>query len=406
MEENKMKNIKDNQFANFIIEIRSKRNLTQKQLADIINVSDRTISKWENGQTVPDLVNIKNICEELNVSPNSVILNHKTFKDKMWIIKQRIKIILDYLFKNIFAIGFIITFLILFTYFVNNFNSVNIYTLQYSSENINIEHGYLLKSKGQNVLFVDNITLDKIEYEISDLHIELYTYVNGDKYLIYENNNLEDIFIEELSSYPILLKPDVINAIRKNLYLDITTQDIEGKIYTYSSIINLTNRFSNNQISYETYANDDKYDISFLAYLNEKPEYSINEDIKYNYNKINSTLIYIPDNTKSKLEDLGFIYDEENDVYKKYDGKGVIYYFKDTLIIYEKIENDTKYNMKFYLDNNKIDYIVFGKTGELKMNLKYSITTNQLVCKIGDCKNYLTEVAYIISIYNEINEIL
>lgn len=38
-----------NKIGKFISEERKKKNYTQKQLADILNVSDRTISKWECG---------------------------------------------------------------------------------------------------------------------------------------------------------------------------------------------------------------------------------------------------------------------------------------------------------------------------------------------------------------------
>ena len=41
------KEFNDIDFASTIYNIRSERNLTQKQLAEIIGISDRTISKWE-----------------------------------------------------------------------------------------------------------------------------------------------------------------------------------------------------------------------------------------------------------------------------------------------------------------------------------------------------------------------
>ena len=35
--------------------LRNKKGLTQKQLADLINVSDKTVSKWETGKGFPDV---------------------------------------------------------------------------------------------------------------------------------------------------------------------------------------------------------------------------------------------------------------------------------------------------------------------------------------------------------------
>ena len=38
----------------FIAECRKKNNLTQMQLAEKLNITDRAISKWENGKGMPD----------------------------------------------------------------------------------------------------------------------------------------------------------------------------------------------------------------------------------------------------------------------------------------------------------------------------------------------------------------
>ena len=38
----------------FIQELRKSKNMTQKDLAEIVGVSDKTISKWENGNSMPD----------------------------------------------------------------------------------------------------------------------------------------------------------------------------------------------------------------------------------------------------------------------------------------------------------------------------------------------------------------
>ena len=38
----------------FIAEFRKKNKLTQMQLAEKLNITDRAISKWENGRSLPD----------------------------------------------------------------------------------------------------------------------------------------------------------------------------------------------------------------------------------------------------------------------------------------------------------------------------------------------------------------
>ena len=52
-----------NEFGNNLKKIRICNNMSQKELADILNVSYKTISHWENGYSEPDfelLIKIKN----------------------------------------------------------------------------------------------------------------------------------------------------------------------------------------------------------------------------------------------------------------------------------------------------------------------------------------------------------
>ena len=39
----------------FLRELRKEKNLTQEQLADVFNVSARTVSRWETGSNMPDI---------------------------------------------------------------------------------------------------------------------------------------------------------------------------------------------------------------------------------------------------------------------------------------------------------------------------------------------------------------
>ena len=52
----------------FIAECRKKNNLTQMQLAEKLNITDRAISKWENGKCMPDYSLIQKLCEALDVT--------------------------------------------------------------------------------------------------------------------------------------------------------------------------------------------------------------------------------------------------------------------------------------------------------------------------------------------------
>ena len=52
----------------FIAQKRKEKNLTQEQLAEKLGVSNKTISKWENGKCMPDYSVVKNLCEALQIT--------------------------------------------------------------------------------------------------------------------------------------------------------------------------------------------------------------------------------------------------------------------------------------------------------------------------------------------------
>ena len=57
----------------FISECRKKENLTQAQLAEKLNITDRAVSKWENGKAMPDSSIMLSLCEILKISVNELL---------------------------------------------------------------------------------------------------------------------------------------------------------------------------------------------------------------------------------------------------------------------------------------------------------------------------------------------
>ena len=57
----------------FLFELRKENQLTQEQLAEKLGVSNRSVSRWENGTTMPDLPMLLRLCREFNVSISELI---------------------------------------------------------------------------------------------------------------------------------------------------------------------------------------------------------------------------------------------------------------------------------------------------------------------------------------------
>lgn len=67
----------ENKIGEFIQCIRKEKGMTQKDLADRISVSDKTISKWENGNSVPDTEILTSLCKNLDISVNELLSGEK-----------------------------------------------------------------------------------------------------------------------------------------------------------------------------------------------------------------------------------------------------------------------------------------------------------------------------------------
>ena len=57
----------------FIAKCRKENNLTQMQLAEKLNITDRAISKWENGKSMPDSSIMLDLCSELKINVNELL---------------------------------------------------------------------------------------------------------------------------------------------------------------------------------------------------------------------------------------------------------------------------------------------------------------------------------------------
>ncbi|MDD3141494.1 MAG: helix-turn-helix transcriptional regulator [Lachnospiraceae bacterium] len=65
----------------FISSLRKERNLTQRELGELLHISDKAISKWERGISVPDVAMIENLGLVLEVSPLE-LMQGKHFEEK------------------------------------------------------------------------------------------------------------------------------------------------------------------------------------------------------------------------------------------------------------------------------------------------------------------------------------
>jgi len=66
----------------FIAERRKARNLTQLQLAEMLGITDRAVSKWETGKSMPDASIMLELCGILKISVNDLLCGEAVSMDK------------------------------------------------------------------------------------------------------------------------------------------------------------------------------------------------------------------------------------------------------------------------------------------------------------------------------------
>ena len=70
----------------FIAECRKNKNMTQAQLAEKVGVTDRAVSKWENGRSMPDSSIMLELCGELGITVNELLCGERIVIDRKSVV--------------------------------------------------------------------------------------------------------------------------------------------------------------------------------------------------------------------------------------------------------------------------------------------------------------------------------
>lgn len=69
------------EIGKFIAKERKEKNLTQRQLAEKLNISDKTVSKWECGKGLPEVTFMLPLCEILEISVNELLSGERVSEE-------------------------------------------------------------------------------------------------------------------------------------------------------------------------------------------------------------------------------------------------------------------------------------------------------------------------------------
>ena len=119
--------------GNFLATLRKEKKLTQTEVASILNITEKAVSKWENGRCLPENKHLKQLSKLYNVRIDEIICGEKqeqNSNDKALLKVMEVNKAQHKAMKSIFIIftTFIILNAVLTTILGNLFTELSVYT--------------------------------------------------------------------------------------------------------------------------------------------------------------------------------------------------------------------------------------------------------------------------------------
>ena len=170
----------NNKVGKFIQEIRKEKKLTQKELGDMLFLTDKAISKWERGLSLPDITMLNSLAKALDVDVSEILNGERGKKEKL--NQTEIKEELERMNKNKiskkkqkYLIVGIILILILSLFYIFDYIKYNPSVIKNGSNNYKLGN-YIINQKGLDGLekiikssknITDKYTIESFEAKIN-----------------------------------------------------------------------------------------------------------------------------------------------------------------------------------------------------------------------------------------------
>lgn len=205
------------QIGEFIATKRKEKSLTQKELADKLNISEKTISKWETGHGLPEVSNMQPLCKELGITVTELLNGEETkeIKDDKVVeyIEYKEKKNSRKLLITIMLFTLILVIVILLFSLFNNFNTVKMYELTGESENFIYGTALVMDSNMKNMFVEGDLEIKDSSLKIED--IRYIEYLCKDTLIIghaYKHITTGEYYLED-NGYNEILDKEKLNNI-------------------------------------------------------------------------------------------------------------------------------------------------------------------------------------------------
>lgn len=361
----------ENKLGKVISNLRKEKGITQKDLADALSVSDKAVSRWECGNSRPDLEMMFEISKYFNVDYKKLITariadGKKDDKDNK-IVEEIVAEFSDMGKKKAKRIKFVLLFsvviiliLTIAIIFTNTYNRFKVYKVHSENDVFDKIDGIYVETNIKDTLYLGDIILKDIKVKDTDIvSLDIYYIENDKEYVIFNYSSLNNIYLESYQSY---IEIDDLSEYFENLYLRVNITNKDDETNSYKAKLEFTLDFSNNK----AYNGD-----SFITEdLNRK---------SIDYNEIDIKKILL----ENGYEESG------NKILWKKDKEVTINYIISTNAVsysYEKL--DFSYRYKYMLTDNLLEVSIYDENYSIIQNYKYDVANNKMECIVGSCNDY------------------
>jgi len=217
-----------------IKDIRNEHNITQRELANQLGVTYQAVSKWERGQNIPDIQQLKRICDIYNLDIKEFVSGEKkenTIKDNK-------------LAKVIIGFGILVILLIIgIVIFFNKTTGFKVLTISGEACDF-IVNGNAAYDNDHTSIFITNVKYCGKDKDIIYKHINCMVYqVSGNTEIklgeIEKDNVTIDEFLEDVKFNIDSHKTSCSKITTSDMVLTLNVTDNEDKVITYKVPLDL-----------------------------------------------------------------------------------------------------------------------------------------------------------------------
>lgn len=359
----------NNKLGDIINKLRKEKGLTQKDLADELNISDKAVSRWETGNSFPDLDMIFRISKFFNVSFKD-LLQARVVEDNTddQLVKEIIDEFTEMSKKNskrikmilLITLG-IILILTISIIFTSSYNRFKVYRVAVDSDDFVSNFGVYVETKIKDTLYLGNLKLKNIDVKETDIvSVEVYILDNNSEEIVFNSYRLNDIYFTNTQSY---IEIEDLSEYFDKLYLRVTVIDDKNEAQIFDSKLNFEIDFTNNKIFY----NDQFENIL-----------EIDRSLDFNEDKIVETLL-----------ENGFKKSVDNILFKRTKDYVINYNVNLHEFNYSYEKNKLNYRYIYYLKFDRLEVFVFDENNTEIEKYTYDVNNDKVIeCVTGSCNNY------------------